>query len=352
MLGRRVACLTAVAGMLPSAFAQQSLEAVFVAEVAPAGSASFGEFVAIAPGQAVDVRISVRYTRGVALASALYNIRGDSLTGSLFTATGQRRVAPFNFGTQTLAVFPNASGFRIDDARDTTDLVTLGLSAAQRPPQIGQPANISNPAEVFRFTVTAPFDLGMCHIRVPWEQIRNSTVNVFTNPLDPAVMPLTAVGVDGAWIYVGGNPCQGQQVSTPASRRVIAGGDLSLATTGDGPTWQWYKGGSELFDSARLRGAEAATLNLLDVTPADSGDYVLFTLCSHTDVVRVDVFCRADFNNDGFIDFFDYTAYVDCFESGECPGSLPQRVADYNGDGFADFFDYADFVDSFERGDC
>ena len=57
--------------------------------------------------------------------------------------------------------------------------------------------------------------------------------------------------------------------------------------------------------------------------------------------------CRADFNADGFLDFFDYSDYVGCFETGECP---PGTSADFNGDAFVDFFDYVDFVDAFEAG--
>ena len=57
--------------------------------------------------------------------------------------------------------------------------------------------------------------------------------------------------------------------------------------------------------------------------------------------------CPADFNGDGFLDFFDYDGYVSCFESGACPSC---RTADFNGDGFADFFDYDAFVGAFEAG--
>ena len=57
--------------------------------------------------------------------------------------------------------------------------------------------------------------------------------------------------------------------------------------------------------------------------------------------------CPADFNGDGFLDFFDYDDYVNCFETGSCP---PGRTADFNGDDFADFFDYLDFVSGFEAG--
>ena len=57
--------------------------------------------------------------------------------------------------------------------------------------------------------------------------------------------------------------------------------------------------------------------------------------------------CTADFNGDGFVDFFDYDDFVSCFETGACP---PGRTADVNGDDFVDFFDYDDFVTQFEAG--
>ena len=57
--------------------------------------------------------------------------------------------------------------------------------------------------------------------------------------------------------------------------------------------------------------------------------------------------CVADFNFDGFIDFFDYDAFVACFEGLACP---PGRDPDFNGDGFVDFVDYDEFVEVFELG--
>lgn len=53
--------------------------------------------------------------------------------------------------------------------------------------------------------------------------------------------------------------------------------------------------------------------------------------------------CVADFNLDGFLDFFDYDQYVGAFEAG-------LSSADVNADGFLDYFDYTDFVEAFETG--
>ncbi|MEK6701941.1 MAG: hypothetical protein AABZ53_06745, partial [Planctomycetota bacterium] len=55
--------------------------------------------------------------------------------------------------------------------------------------------------------------------------------------------------------------------------------------------------------------------------------------------------CPADFDGDGTVDFFDYDAYVNCFEGIVCP---PGKDADFDGDGTADFFDYDAFVVAFE----
>jgi hypothetical protein len=52
---------------------------------------------------------------------------------------------------------------------------------------------------------------------------------------------------------------------------------------------------------------------------------------------------HADFNLDGFVDFFDFDEYVDAFEN-----DLP--AAEWNLDGFLDFFDYEAFVAAFEEG--
>ncbi|MEK6704021.1 MAG: hypothetical protein AABZ53_17325 [Planctomycetota bacterium] len=57
--------------------------------------------------------------------------------------------------------------------------------------------------------------------------------------------------------------------------------------------------------------------------------------------------CRADFDGDGTVDFFDYDAFVNCFEGLFCP---PGKTADFDGDGSVDFFDYDAFVVAFETG--
>jgi probable HAF family extracellular repeat protein len=53
--------------------------------------------------------------------------------------------------------------------------------------------------------------------------------------------------------------------------------------------------------------------------------------------------CTADFNNDGFLDFTDFDAFVGGFEAGDA-------TSDFNADGFIDFTDFDAFVAAFEAG--
>ncbi len=64
-------------------------------------------------------------------------------------------------------------------------------------------------------------------------------------------------------------------------------------------------------------------------------------------VERVGSACRADFDGDGFVDFFDFNAFAECFDEIACP---PGRNADFTNDGFVDFFDFDAFVSAFEEG--
>lgn len=54
--------------------------------------------------------------------------------------------------------------------------------------------------------------------------------------------------------------------------------------------------------------------------------------------------CPADFNNDGFFDFFDVQAYLQAFADGDLS-------ADFTGDGTLDFFDVQEFLNVFS-GHC
>lgn len=119
------------------------------------------------------------------------------------------------------------------------------------------------------------------------------------------------------------------------------------------PTFQWRKNGRNMRNGGRVHGVTTATLTIQTAEVGDAGVYdvtfgdVCSSGVSNPASVQVADACAADFNADGFLDFFDYDDFVGCFESGNCP---PGTSADFNGDGFADFFDYDDFVLAFESG--
>lgn len=114
---------------------------------------------------------------------------------------------------------------------------------------------------------------------------------------------------------------------------------LHVAATGSGLSYQWRR------NEQPIPGATSDTY----ITPpgfASAGNYdcVVSDGCtsatSRAAVVRV---CAAEYNCDGFIDFFDYDDFVADFEAG-------RPKADIDTDGFVDFFDFDAFVASFEAG--
>ncbi|XVJ59144.1 MAG: hypothetical protein HEQ23_06990 [Tepidisphaera sp.] len=128
-----------------------------------------------------------------------------------------------------------------------------------------------------------------------------------------------------------------------ASASLLGGAAFSVGFTGTTPEIQWQR------DGRNIPGANNPALTISSAQASDAGAYraVLTNCCSTVTsrAARLTIQCPSDFNSDGFTDFFDYLAYVECFEGALCP---PGKSADFNGDGFLDFFDYADFLAEFE----
>lgn len=68
---------------------------------------------------------------------------------------------------------------------------------------------------------------------------------------------------------------------------------------------------------------------------------------SQDEVWKLVTQCTADVNEDGLLDIYDFSDFVNCFEGNSCP---PNVNADFNEDGFVDIFDFTDFVVAFETG--
>ena len=138
--------------------------------------------------------------------------------------------------------------------------------------------------------------------------------------------------------------CSGAGVaSSPSDASTCPGGSASFSVTASGTapfTYQWKHGVTPV-------GGSSPTLNLTNVTQGDEGQYTctITNGCGNaTSQAAHLTVCHADFDCDGTLDFFDYDAFVVCFENSNCSG------ADFDGDGSTDFFDYDAFVVAFEAG--
>jgi hypothetical protein len=96
----------------------------------------------------------------------------------------------------------------------------------------------------------------------------------------------------------------------------------------------WDTGNSIFVDA--LTGAEIGPVR-------DQTSGIALNPCLTVYATTEDLPCVVDYNDDGFVDFFDYLGFVDAFQAG-----TPD--ADFNADDFIDFFDYSEFVEAFEIG--
>ena len=133
--------------------------------------------------------------------------------------------------------------------------------------------------------------------------------------------------------------------------------DSTATFTISAPTatgFAWSKDGVPLTDGPTAAGsvvigAGTASLQIQSAQPADSGVYAcdVSNDCGTNSAAASLVVCAPDFNCDGFVDIYDFSDFVTCFEGGTCPSGA---TADFNRDGFADIYDFTDFVNAFESG--
>lgn len=117
-----------------------------------------------------------------------------------------------------------------------------------------------------------------------------------------------------------------QVLERPANLFVVPGATarFSVQGVGAGISYQWFKDGRPLLPSAKVQGTDAATLTISDAAEDDSAVYEcrVSNPCTSRSVsaflaVRpASPECPVDFDGDGFIDAFDYDAFVTAFEQG------------------------------------
>ncbi|MBU6412257.1 MAG: hypothetical protein KGS45_02180 [Planctomycetes bacterium] len=140
----------------------------------------------------------------------------------------------------------------------------------------------------------------------------------------------SVVGAEGNIIIDVEGTSNGQFDILPCSQFVILGGTVTIRpfngyTPSNGDRFSFITTPREISEQ-------------FDTLIAPRGWHIEY-FQNHTDAV----FCAADFNSDGIVDFFDYLDFVAAFSSNDTD-------ADFNVDGVIDFFDYLDFVAAFSTG--
>lgn len=138
-------------------------------------------------------------------------------------------------------------------------------------------------------------------------------------------------------------------VHQPDDVHVCRGGTVRLEAQASewwGPfTYQWRHNGQPILLSDN-EFAHDPVLYVFGSTSDAQGPYdcVISNGCgSTTSLVAYVHLCRADFNCDAVVDFFDYLDFVSEFVNSTVQG-------DFNNDGVVDFFDYLDFLQVFGGG--
>jgi hypothetical protein len=125
-------------------------------------------------------------------------------------------------------------------------------------------------------------------------------------------------------------------------------------------TFQWYRNGVAMVDSARVSGVDLSTLTIRNRTAADDGVYQLVvspscgaTLSGSVSIGNV-VLCKGDLNRDGLVDDADFSNFVVAYDVLDCAdASMPPGCpADLNADGLVDDADFSIFVVSYDAVLC
>lgn len=202
-------------------------------------------------------------------------------------------------------------------------------STASKATMSGTPAGL---LYAFEYQTLAPWDQTVINVRRPGELdfVRAGSVGFAFNG---------AIAVDNS----GRIWCASGSISTgffefdpwEGSVRVVAsqtGVPAIAAMAFDGPTLYAFDSRGGIYEVARDTGVFTWVASFDTTAPGSPVSIVAY----------VDP-CLADYNTDGFVDFFDYAEFTEAFTTGT-------HRADVTGDGFIDFFDYLMYVEAFEAG--
>jgi hypothetical protein len=145
-------------------------------------------------------------------------------------------------------------------------------------------------------------------------------------------------------------PCTAPSVTTqPGDLTLCSNGTgvLSVVASGTDPrTYQWRKDGFDLANGGAVSGANTPTLTISPASLADAGTYdcIVTNDCgSVTSNAATLTVCAGDINCDESVDFGDFLAFFNCFDT-ETP------CADIDGNPGVDFGDFLAFFNAYDAG--
>ncbi len=151
---------------------------------------------------------------------------------------------------------------------------------------------------------------------------------------------------DTARVVIRVTDCAPEITAHPERVEFVPGGEAAFTVTATGPgrlTYRWRKDGVDLSEGGRISGVDTPRLIITDLRESDRGRYdvVVTGACGAVTSRSAGLgACEGDWNGDGTVDFNDFLAYMNDFNSQD-----PR--ADLTGDGVVDFNDLLAFLNFF-----
>lgn len=262
---------------------------------------------------------------GIDIRPATGRLYGISSLSRIYTIDADTGVATPVAGAFTPAISGSDFGFDFNPVADRIRLVSDSNQNLRLHPDTGVVAFTDGTLRYAAADINAAADPSIVAAAYTNSERCPLTTQLFVIDSDLDILALQSPPNDGVLVTVGDLDLNAQD---------DASFDIS-GRTGVAFMTSTFLGLVPSLATVNLATGEATNVGVLNLGIAG-----LFTLKA----IAAPGPCPADFNRDGFLDFFDYDAYVEAFESGNDPR------ADLNCDRFLDFFDYDAFVAQFESG--
>ncbi|MDX2118550.1 MAG: FG-GAP-like repeat-containing protein [Planctomycetota bacterium] len=268
---------------------------------------------------------SAIYTSGGALSIAIADVNADGSTDLIVGGTGTKN-ALLMLGRPNGTLAPETQ-ISIGDDINTVRTIAVGDYNLEGKPDIG--AIVGNGSNVGVPRIALGLGNGTFAAPLEWGGVNPSGGTVAATAADinrDGLPDLAYVDRFGQLISLNSTSGGPVQVNSPQGDLVIAPGtnaSTGVFASGAGVQYQWFKRGTPLLNTARVY-ASGPDLVINDARDSDSGVYQcrVFNACSsvtttsYVHVLPLSSVCPVDFNEDGFLTFEDFDAFVRAFEEG------------------------------------